>query len=62
MDTIMKIFGIGALMTVMGLILEQAGRKDLSHILTLAGIIIALLMVIPLISKVLNMATSLFKF
>lgn len=46
-DIIFKIAGIGIIVAVINQILERSGRGEYAMITTVAGIIIALMMLIP---------------
>ena len=49
-DVVFKIAAIGILVAVLGQVLTRAGREDVAMLATLAGLIVALLMVVNLIS------------
>lgn len=48
---IFKIAGIGILISVLSIVLKQAGKDEQGQLLTLAGVIIVMLMVIQLLQK-----------
>ncbi len=50
-NLIFKIAGIGILVSVLNMVLKQAGKEEQAQMLTLAGVIIVLLMVIQLVQK-----------
>ena len=58
-ELIFQIAGIGIL-TAFFIILKQAGKEEYSFIATLAGVSIALMMVIQLLAELLDKVQSLF--
>ena len=50
-NLIFRIAGIGILISVLNMVLKQAGKEEQAQMLTLAGVIIVLLMVIQLIQR-----------
>ncbi len=59
-DIIFKIAGIGILVTVVNLVLSKNGRDDMAVMVNLAGIVIALLIVIDMISELFGVVRSVF--
>lgn len=57
---ILKIAGIGILVTVTNSILSKSGRDEQSTFCTIAGIVIVLVMLIGEIGKLLNLVTGTF--
>jgi len=62
MDLILKIFGLGMFINIIITLLEQSGRKELSQMVILIGVIVALMIVMPQLSRLINTAVSLFGF
>lgn len=62
MELIGKIFGLGIIIAVTDIILAEAGRKDIAFVLTLAGITIAMVMVVFKINEFFNTVTTMFGF
>ncbi|HHY97289.1 MAG TPA: stage III sporulation protein AC [Firmicutes bacterium] len=60
-DLIFKITGIGILVAVITMILEQVGKKDYAFIATLAGTVIVLLMIIQKIGELFDTVTAVFR-
>jgi stage III sporulation protein AC len=60
-DIIFKIAAIGILVSVLNHVLNRAGREEISMMVTLAGIVVVLLMVIDMISKLFNNVKSIFQ-
>ncbi|MCM8900900.1 MAG: stage sporulation protein [Clostridiales bacterium] len=60
-DIIFKIAAIGILISVLNHVLNRAGREEISMMVTLAGIVVVLLMVIDMISKLFNNVKSIFQ-
>jgi stage III sporulation protein AC len=50
-DIIYKIAGVGILISVLNMVLKQAGKEEQAQMLTLAGVVIVLIMVIQLIQR-----------
>ncbi len=61
-EIIFKIAGIGILTAIVGQILKQTGKEEISTLATLAGIIIVICMVLGQIGDLFNMLKSLFSF
>ena len=53
MEVLLKIAGVGLLVTVVSQVLSKAGREDVATLATLAGIVIVLMMVVGLVSDLL---------
>ncbi|PBI16084.1 stage III sporulation protein AC [Clostridioides difficile] len=58
---ILKVAGVGILISVLNMILEQTDRKDWAGLTTLAGVIIVLGMVITEISDLFNTVRTMFQ-
>ncbi|MBI2875205.1 MAG: stage III sporulation protein AC [Firmicutes bacterium] len=48
-DLIFKIAGLGILISVLNMVLRQAGKEEQAQMLTLVGVVIVLMMVIRLV-------------
>ena len=59
-EVLLKIAGIGILVTVICQILTRAGREDIATLATIAGIILVLLIVVSLAGELLNQVQSVF--
>lgn len=59
-DLIFKIIGIGLLVSVSNQLLSKSGRDEQAMLVTLAGIVVVLLMLIGEISELLNSIRELF--
>ncbi len=59
-DVLLKIAGIGLLVTVICQVLTRAGREDIATLATVAGMILVLLMVIALAGELLNQVQAVF--
>ncbi len=59
-DVLLKIAGIGLLVTVICQVLTRAGREDIATLATVAGMILVLLMVISLAGELLNQVQAVF--
>ena len=60
-EIIFKIAAIGILISVLNHVLNRAGREEISMMVTLAGIVVVLLMVIDMISNLFNNIKSIFQ-
>lgn len=61
-EIIFKIAGIGILTAVIGQILKNSGKEDISTLATLAGVVIVLFMVVGMISDLFGSLKSMFNF
>lgn len=59
---ILKVAGVGVLVFVAHLVLKNAGREDQGILVTIAGIVVVLVMLVGEISKLLNAVKSVFGF
>jgi len=59
---IFKIAGIGILVSVLNIVLKQAGKEEQGQMLTLVGVVIVLMMVIQLINQLFHNIRSVFGF
>jgi len=61
-NLIFRIAGIGILISVLNMVLKQAGKEEQAQMLTLAGVVIVLFMVIQLIQRLFTDIRSVFGF
>lgn len=59
-DILLKIAGIGLLVAVICQLLGKAGREDIATLVTVAGLILVLLMVLNLAGQLLSQVQALF--
>ena len=59
-NLIFRIAGIGLLISVLNMVLKQAGKEEQAQMLTLAGVVIVLLMVVQLIQRLFTDVRSVF--
>jgi stage III sporulation protein AC len=59
-NLIFKIAGIGILVSVLNMVLKQAGKEEQGQMLTLAGLVIVLIMVIQLIQRLFSDVRAVF--
>lgn len=57
---ILKIAGVGMLVSVTYIILNKAGRDEMAMLVSLAGVIIVLLMIITRLSELLDTVREIF--
>lgn len=60
MDVLLKIAGVGLLVTVISQVLARAGREDIATLATIAGVLVVLLMVISLAGEVFSQVQAVF--
>jgi stage III sporulation protein AC len=59
-EMILRIAGIGILVSVLAQILKRTGHEDMAMLTTLAGLVVALLMVVNLIAQLFQSVRSIF--
>ena len=59
-DFIFKIAAIGIIVAVLNIVLIRSGREDQAMFTTLAGVIVALMMLVPQINELFSTVKSLF--
>ena len=59
-DILLKIAGVGLMVTAISQILTKAGREDIALLATVAGVIIVLLTVISLTGELLSQVQAIF--
>ena len=59
-DVLLKLAGIGFLVTVIAQVLTRAGREDMAMLTTVAGLVIALISVVTLMGELLTRVQSIF--
>ena len=62
LEIIFKIAGIGIVTSIVNQILKQCGKDEIGSIITLAGLIICLMMVLDLVKDLLSTVQSIFGF
>lgn len=60
-DLIFKIAGVGILISVLNVVLKQAGKDEQAQMLTLAGVVVVLMMVIQMISRLFQSVSTMFR-
>jgi stage III sporulation protein AC len=60
-DLIFKIAGVGILISVLNIVLKQAGKDEQAQMLTLAGVVVVLMMVIQMISRLFQSVSTMFR-
>jgi len=59
-DMVFKVAAVGVLVAVIGQVLARAGREDIAMLTTLAGLIVALVMVVNMISDFFGSVRAIF--
>lgn len=57
---IFKIAGIGIIVSVLYMVLKQAGKEEHGHLMALAGVMIVLMMVVELIANLFRTVRTIF--
>ena len=60
-DMLFKLAGLGVVVAVISQVLTRAGREELSTLVTVVGLVIALFMVVSLISELFSSVKSIFQ-
>lgn len=58
---VMKIAGIGLLVGILVMVLEQANRKDIGQLTVLAGLVVVLYIVVQAIADLFSLVQSVFQ-
>jgi len=61
-DLIFKIAALGILVSVLNMLLSRSGRDDYGLIVTLAGLLISLVVIIQKVNELFEMIRTLFEF
>lgn len=61
-EIIFKIAGIGIITSIVNQILKHCGKEEIGFVITLAGLIICLMMVLDLVKDLLSTVQNLFGF
>lgn len=59
-DIIFTIAGIGILISILGIVLKQAQKEEQAQMLTLAGVVVVLIMVVQLLSQLFTVVRTVF--
>lgn len=59
-DLLFKLAGLGVAVAVLSQVLNRAGREELGTVVTVAGLVIALFLVVNLVSDLFSSLKSLF--
>ena len=62
MDLIFKIAGIGIIVSVLNMVLKKADREEYCMIVTIAGLIVVLMMIINQIAELFDTVKTVFGF
>ncbi|HZW84263.1 MAG TPA: stage III sporulation protein AC [Candidatus Deferrimicrobium sp.] len=60
-DLIFKIAGIGILISVLNIVLKQAGKEDQAQLLTLGGVVVVLIIVVQYIGELFTLVKTVFQ-
>ena len=59
-DILFRIAGIGILISVLCIVLKQAQKQEQAEMLTLAGVVVVLIMVVQLMNQLFTVVRSVF--
>jgi stage III sporulation protein AC len=59
-DIIFTIAGIGILISILGIVLKQAQKEEQAQMLTLAGVVVVLILVVQLLSQLFTVVRTVF--
>lgn len=59
-DLLFQIVGIGIFISVLNIVLKQAGREEQAQLLTLVGVVIVFLLVIQLVGELFHSFRAIF--
>ncbi len=59
-DIIFRIAGIGILISVLSIVLKQAQKEEQAEMLTLAGVVVVLIIVVQLMNQLFTVVRSVF--
>ena len=62
LEIIFKIAGVGIITSIVNQILKHCGKEEIGSVITLAGLIICLMMVLDLVKDLLSTVKNLFGF
>ncbi|NLK08352.1 MAG: stage III sporulation protein AC [Firmicutes bacterium] len=61
LSLIYRIAGVGILISILNIFLQQAERKDQAEMLSLAGVVLVLIWLVQLIAELFNQVESVFR-
>jgi stage III sporulation protein AC len=61
LDFILKVAGIGLVVAILAMVLSEAGKKEQAQLLTIAGVVVVLTMVMYEIETLFTVVRSVFK-
>jgi len=59
-EIIFRIAGIGILISVLSIVLKQAKKEEQAEMLTLAGVVVVLIIVVQLMNQLFNVVRTVF--
>lgn len=60
-DMVLKIAGIGLLVGILVMVLDQANRKEISQLTVLAGVVVVLYIVVQAVGDLFSLVKSVFQ-
>lgn len=60
MNFVFKVAGVGLVVSMINALLRQTGKEDYAQMVTMAGIIVGLMMIIPEMSKLIQATRAAF--
>ena len=59
-DVIFRVAGIGILISVLSIVLKQAKKEEQAEMLTLAGVVVVLIIIVQLMNQLFTVVRSVF--
>ena len=59
-EMIFRIAGIGLIISILSMVLKQAGKEEQAQMLTLAGVVVVLMLILQLVSQLFASVRSVF--
>ncbi len=59
-EMIFRIAGIGLIISILSMVLKQAGKEEQAQMLTLAGVVVVLMLILQLVSQLFTSVRSVF--
>ena len=60
LDVLFKLAGLGVVVAIISMVLKQAGREELGTLVTVVGLVIALLLAVNVVSELFGSLKSVF--
>lgn len=61
LDLVLKVAGIGILVGILGMVLNESGKKEQAQLVTIAGVVVVLYIVVQSIAQLFSLVKSVFQ-